>query len=156
MAPDEKVEFTRKATGAQLIKPPAPERQKTLLGELLFLRVWHLLKKNAEPLKVSAKVVGTLLQLPLVELEEMVAAQSKFQHRLSGVLKTLGIQMATEGPEGEALPVPPVQRQGELLYVALMLGENRWTAEHRMAYLSFRQQHEGNTKVLPVHRPQDL
>ena len=36
-------------------------------------------------------MVGILLQLPQSELEEMVAARSKFQSRLKEVLKGLGL-----------------------------------------------------------------
>ena len=32
------------------------------------------------------------------------------------------MQIATHGPEGKALPAPPLERQGQLLYLALRLG----------------------------------
>jgi hypothetical protein len=33
-----------------------------------------------------------------------------------------GVQIVTDGPEGKALPAPPLERQGQLLYLALRLG----------------------------------
>eukprot|EP00434_Breviolum_minutum_P004624 symbB.v1.2.004075.t1/scaffold200.1/size464218/5 len=119
MAPHEGIEFIT-AEATESIVSVLPEEERTLLGELLFLKVWNLLKRNAEPLKISSKVVGILLRLPLPELQELVAVPKKFQDRLTEALKAVGVQVATEGPEGKALPAPPPQRQGQLLYLALM------------------------------------
>ena len=33
-----------------------------------------------------------------------------------------GVQIVTDGPEGKALPAPPLERQGQLMYLALRLG----------------------------------
>lgn len=134
------------------VQPPEsikilPEEERTLLGELLFLKVWHLLKRNAEPKITSAKVVGILLQLPLTELQQLVAVPKKFQERFHEALAVVGVQIVTDGPEGKALPAPPLERQGQLLYLAL---KGLVAGDHSLcSFLSAKLMRQLGAEVMP-------
>ncbi|CAE7373897.1 unnamed protein product [Symbiodinium sp. CCMP2456] len=124
---DEEHVKNRSKVSAVSFKPPSPERERTLLGELLFLKLQMLLGKES-PVEMSSKVVGMLLQLPLPELRQLVGSSSLLRQRLAEALKLLGIQQAAPtSTSGEAALEmrPPVARQAELLFLALscLLGD---------------------------------
>eukprot|EP00439_Symbiodinium_sp_Y106_P046033 s4092_g5.t2 len=124
---DEEHVKNRSKVSAVSFKPPSPERERTLLGELLFLKLQMLLGKES-PVEMSSKVVGMLLQLPLPELRQLVGSSSLLRQRLAEALKLLGIQQAgpTSTSSEAALEMrPPAARQAELLFLALscLLGD---------------------------------
>ncbi|CAE8676191.1 unnamed protein product [Polarella glacialis] len=134
----EVLQFVSPQVTAATAKPPSAEKERTLLGELIFLKVWPLVREPSEgalePVLLCAKVVGMLMQLPLDELSRLVGCRNLLQTKVGEAVRVLGVQKPLAPAKDVTLSEidfpgggPPADRRGELLSVALsgLLGDRQ-------------------------------
>jgi len=137
---EEKLEFIPQQTVPCPVKPaPTAEKERQLLGELIFLKVWSMMKisltaetanensryRNASPLQLCGKMVGMMVQLQVEELRSLVGNKNQLSARLGEAarvlrIKVIGTQEVTQKQEDFPAGGPSGQRRKELMLVALI------------------------------------
>eukprot|EP00930_Biecheleria_cincta_P063471 TRINITY_DN4900_c0_g1_i1.p1 TRINITY_DN4900_c0_g1~~TRINITY_DN4900_c0_g1_i1.p1 ORF type:complete len:1680 (-),score=289.68 TRINITY_DN4900_c0_g1_i1:483-5522(-) len=132
------LEFISKRDGDAPFKPPVADKESTLFGELLFMKIWPMLQRplsstNAttsqvpEALQVCAKVVGMLVQLSVAEQRMLVGCKSRLHQRLVEALRVLGMKLMPADANKNnnstecKLPgaIPSEERRADLMFLAL-------------------------------------